>query len=307
MKKLVILLSLIVSGNVFAKNICVCQTGAEPVSEIKFFKAGCSAWLKVQRCDERKMVSINDDLDALLKNSENGGTLKLGYVGHWSSSNQTNHFLKERIIPLSKKKNMNVNIDNSACSAMSDAFIVQDLLTKAKEEGLQTKITFKGNQAISLGLWNWFIGFTYNLPATASTEFQNAKFPKCEEFENKSCSESFQDKENGFCVNEIRQLERLQCNKMEKIVVNSESEMKVIEHSWERKAIHAEPYLVKAFDSQKNEVALNDSNASRFRIYKAGDPSSQFELTSKSYALDIVRSQNEYQKYIYKRALEWRE
>jgi hypothetical protein len=137
MKMIATALLLLGSQMCFANTLCVCQTGAQPENQVFAFKAGCSTWLAAQSCDEKKIISESDGLDQNIAQIYDGGKIKLSYVGHWSSADQTKKFLETKIIPLAQKRNLDFKIDNTACMGMDNAFEVQDMLNGLKSSGFQ--------------------------------------------------------------------------------------------------------------------------------------------------------------------------
>jgi hypothetical protein len=107
--------------NAAERDLCICQTGATPEYQVKFFKLGCSTWSMSQSCSEKITISINDSINEVLNQRPHVKSVKLGYVGHWASSKQTVEFLDKEIKPAVINHGVYFDIHNTACSSMSNA------------------------------------------------------------------------------------------------------------------------------------------------------------------------------------------
>lgn len=310
MKMAAIVFALIFSQLTYAKTMCVCQTGSEPLNQVKAFKAGCAVWLAARSCDERKIVSVSADLEKTIPEAFNDGTIKLGYVGHWSSSSETKDFLNKSIVPLAEKRNLDFIIDNTACDGMSNAFEVQDYLIDLKNKGFKNKIEFKGNQVVSLGIWNNLLGNTFNLFAGASTDSVKTKFPVCSSFLNQKCSRLFQENNSGLCVNESHELELLTCQMNTREIVENNSEIGETTRTskrfeWVKSDVDAGLYYVQAFNDKSEKVNADDAAATRFTIMQKRRPDVSFYSATRASAIDEVNYLNRSVENTKKRMAEW--
>jgi hypothetical protein len=272
MKKLLALLFLSMVAQVsFASTSCICQTGSMPKEQIPFFKAGCKMWLMSRTCDEKKTVSVDEDLSKILSPDVRGGKLELGYVGHWPSADETIYFLEQKILPLMTKLDIDVLVDNTACLGMDNAFIVQNYLAQQKINGLKNKLEFTGNQVISIGMWDKILIGHHNLYASASTETDKVSYPACSEFELKVCSRKDQKNQTGLCENNEHKLERLTCKENKRMAVDYNSKSGTTKYlrsryEWVREKLSFTKNRLIGFDSQGLRVEALDPRAVELKI-----------------------------------------
>jgi hypothetical protein len=182
------------------RDLCICQTGTAPSNEIKFFKLGCKTWSMTQRCDEKITISLDDSIEDVLAERPGVKSVKLGYVGHWSSSRETNEFIEEKVLPSVKKYKVHFDIHNSACSAMSDPYDIRSFFKKLGSDARY--IHMYGYQAISTGGWDPVLPGKNNFWSSVNGNSLEVQFPNCKEFEHKQCLGMFQNKEEGVCYDD---------------------------------------------------------------------------------------------------------
>lgn len=201
MIRILIALFALSSATAFAKDndLCVCQTGAEPKSQVAFFKMGCKMWNMGQSCSKKITASITKPLDEILAENPTVKKLRVGYVGHWSSARASVSFLRSSIVPAIQKHDISVSIDNTACLATDNPFVILNYMKTIPEAA---KIDFKGNQAISTGMWDKILEGKNNFWANINGEKLEVTFPTCKSFEDKICSETFQGGGTGVCHDE---------------------------------------------------------------------------------------------------------
>ncbi len=88
-----------------------------PALEKPFYKLGCSQWLSAQSsCSKSSQASYSSEgANSLEFNpSCRNGTVKLGIVGHWQSTEASLIYVSKTVIPAMKKYNVNLEIDNTA-------------------------------------------------------------------------------------------------------------------------------------------------------------------------------------------------
>jgi hypothetical protein len=200
---------------------CVCQTGESPKGEVPFFKMGCSLWLAGKKCDYSSNEQIQRNGELALPAACSGGTLKLGYVGHWYHSQELVTFLQSSVVPTMKAKNMSVELDNTACDAMESPETVRSYIAGLALDTTQY-LKVKGNQVRSVGMWNFMTFGGANLHASVdSRDLSRVVYPKCKSFHHDSCTSS-QANEWGYCENEkTGELQTLTCGKRTKMVMEA--------------------------------------------------------------------------------------
>lgn len=179
-------------------DLCICQTGSAPSNQIGFFKVGCTQWNATQRCDKKIIVDQAESLEKIIGAMPEVKTVKLGYVGHWGSSRQTVEFLNEQVVPAIKEHKVSFNIDNTACLATNNPFVIKNYLSELDKE-IASNIFFRGNQVVSTGGWDSFLPQKTNLWSTISGETQEVTFPSCQSFAGRACIGAFQEKAHGIC------------------------------------------------------------------------------------------------------------
>lgn len=180
-------------------DLCICQTGTEPQIEVGIYKLGCKFWNSIQSCSKKMTVSFSDSLDNILSENSWARSIRLGYVGHWSSSYETVNFLSREIVPAIRKHDISFSIDNTACSSTDDPYQILGYLKIIPEAD---RISFSGNQAISTGMWDRLLIGKNNFWAKISGKKLKVTYPSCKEFENKNCFGMFQLHSTGVCKDE---------------------------------------------------------------------------------------------------------
>lgn len=183
-------------------NACYCEIGDEPVSEQGFFRAGCEIWLTQQKnCTSKQIVPQNHSYMNELKERP-ANRLTVGYVGHWASSQQMVRYLETSILPTIDAHGISVTLDNTACRAMNDLFLLQSYMTDISlPQGKE--LVVRGNQAISVGLWDIILGKSHNFQATLRKYSQNRPdivYPLCKTYEGKPCLKEYQGDETAICL-----------------------------------------------------------------------------------------------------------
>ena len=220
-------------------DLCICQTGTEPQNQVGFFKLGCKVWHIGKSCGKKLTVSFDKSLDEILSEYPSAKSLNISYVGHWSSAHESVGFLKNTIAPVIRKHDVAVTVDNTACLATDNPFLIVNYLKASPD--VAGKINFKGNQAISTGLWDKALIGKNNFWAKISGENLEVTFPRCREFEKKDCAGMFQAGESGVCLdeNEGRHV-FLSCDEGIRTVTRMDSDGKRTRrvkekfHSWKR-------------------------------------------------------------------------
>ena len=140
-----------------------------------------------------------------------GGQLKLGYVGHWDSA-QTDPFLSKTLIPTAKYyKLSNIQYDNTACSALENAENIQHLLQTHTPENMT--IDMIGNQCISYGMWDRFLGYSPNFRCRVGTDCEATQYPLCSQYKEEPCG-YFQKDQHGICLTDLGDYTALTCCKI---------------------------------------------------------------------------------------------
>ncbi|QDK44226.1 hypothetical protein DOM22_03180 [Bdellovibrio sp. ZAP7] len=198
-----------------AKTHCICQTGTEPASQIPFFKIGCKMWLSEQTsCASKEVVAVapsNTWSPLKIENTSPGDTLRIGFVGHWEND-MTAPYLGNSIIPTMRDYDVNIQLDNTACMGLQQPLKAKEIAEFEVLFPRNRTITFKANQAISVGIWNRILPLpTANFWSVLMLPSGKVVFPHCEDFENKSCVGAYQKNQYGRCVDRNARVKPLIC------------------------------------------------------------------------------------------------
>lgn len=186
-----------------SETCCVCETQVKPILEEPLYSIGCNMWLSQQKdCGEkvkRKYSGVKYTKDRLHSPSYfnhfqipqecvGADKIRLAFVGHWSSSQESAEKLLRNIIPTAKEKRIDFEIENTACSSMDQPELFRSLIHKF-DIPKNIKITYKGHQAVSVGLWNKPLPAldSYNIHATWDSHTNEVSYPNCKPYINKSC------------------------------------------------------------------------------------------------------------------------
>lgn len=213
---------------------CICEIDTVIRSEMKYYRMGCNEWLnrlirqdKCEWWDVREKASDYSPLDLPKHASKK---VILGYVGHWSSSEQTKFYIDRVLLPTMKATGVSIEYDNTACSATSDTEDLQKYFAKEVRPQLKQNqyLAIKGNQVISIGLWDSFFGPTANMYSFVDSRRKKAVYPQCKDFENKACvgpdtmlgkllgAQQVQVGTSGYCKNTRNELVQLTCTQISK-------------------------------------------------------------------------------------------
>ena len=211
-----IFIVLIVAASISYADICICQYpdldakyGDANKGEITFYRAGCNLWLAMEKgCRLKRIANINKDLKPFLsKKIKNRETVRLGFVGHWSSSNELIRYLDGVVEPLLKRFRNSFMIDNTACYAMESPQKVYDHIKKyAITKGHYLRV--KGNQTTSISMWQTLSANTVkgNFFAVADSRKVAASYPYCSAYHKKRCTK-YQRRESASCIKDGKKLE----------------------------------------------------------------------------------------------------
>lgn len=196
------------------QDLCICETGTFPANEIKYFRLGCKQWLKDQtNCTDKKIVEYgHDHTNALV--SLKITNLRLGYVGHWSSAQQTLADLKTRLIPAIQSAQSSLTIDNTACKSLDDPELVHDYIRSLRLPESRF-IQIRGNQTDSLGKWDELFGSRVNFTAEVSSTQPQVQFPSCKRYQDYPCFQQYQLGQSGRCLDRQNQIDSLICCKQQ--------------------------------------------------------------------------------------------
>jgi hypothetical protein len=198
------------------RTCCICQTGQiAPDWQKPFFKLGCDKWLADQSgCDSKQTT---DDFDQLvpLASACKGGTVKLGYVGHWNTG-FSEWFLEAYVLPMANPLELgeSVEIDNTACLVMDNVPYLQSIidfipLAPGKH------IRLEGSQSESIGEFDTFLPGLWEVKASIDTRNPNPAYPRCSDVQNAACI-TMQEDEQVVCANADQSTTVLTCtNAME--------------------------------------------------------------------------------------------
>jgi hypothetical protein len=195
---------------------CACQTGSFPSEQVPFFSAGCKLWLAGQKnCDQSMTIPAQEGLDAVPESCD-GKVVKLGFVGHWSSSSQSANFADRLFSEGVVKRKMSIEVDNTACRGMDDVPYFENRLA-GLEFPKDQYMTFKANQVLSVGMWDGILIGKSNLWAEYDSRTKHTTYPKCTEFERQACTDlgGIQTNERGYCREKPGVLKEIKCCPME--------------------------------------------------------------------------------------------
>lgn len=210
---------------------CVCQIGLKPAYQRGFFRKGCETWLQEQKGCSSSAV-IDAETKPLPVAACAGGSLRLGYVGHWSGVGETYNYYLQYVQPAMNEQRVSVYWDNTACKGLDkpDAFlslfkIEKDYLLKRQElrrrsneirraltgksdddpveelpYAFQGDFVLRAIQVRSIGMWDRFIGgSSANFWVQLDVQNGRASYPSCGAFEGKDCWLGVQEGDEGRC------------------------------------------------------------------------------------------------------------
>ncbi len=189
-------------------DLCVCIIGSTPKSQQGFFKLGCSLWFTRQSCEDRRRI-VQDDLVGMgvgeaLETAPQGAKVVIGFVGHWNSAVQTVDWLDREVLPVASDRDIDVRVDNTACSGGNDPTHLRDGTNSLLKRYSLPNLDVRVNQAISSGLWDPYLPGKNNFWVEYSSRGSEGslKFPECRSFEKRSCWGWMQGGGSGFCEEE---------------------------------------------------------------------------------------------------------
>ncbi|MFP5520545.1 MAG: hypothetical protein ACLGGX_11620 [Bdellovibrionia bacterium] len=227
----VILISLFMGSMANAtQKACICLMGTEPRRETGFFKKGCEEWISEQKNCSHKSIEFIDyyKKDWQLPASVQGGSLELGYVGHWPDTALSIAYFNNILIPMINKNKVDVSFDNTACNGLDDAKkftgyfdILKDYYSNmhslnSSRYPLPTWMTktikYRANQVVSVGMWDRFVGgSSMNFYADVDLNKSTVKYPSCSKFLDKVCHQGMQKGQSGLCEELDGSIKTLSC------------------------------------------------------------------------------------------------
>jgi len=148
---------------------------------------GCSMWLGQQKnCGYEDVHSIGDyDLSKIPAKCD-GKVLKIGYVGHWGTSDGTSYYVNKMLRDLVQKRNMSVEYDNTACRGSDDT---EKIANEAKAYVLPPGkyLSMKAYQVMSVGLWDPVVPGRPNIWSKFDTRTGAVEYPSCSDYFFKTC------------------------------------------------------------------------------------------------------------------------
>lgn len=196
------------------ERVCVCEVQAKRNSNAKeypFYRAGCSNWLARQKCSVKKIVEEGDSIDDLLVGGEKSALI-MGYVGHWSGSEESIRYLEERIEPIVKKHDVTVYYDNTACSGASDPVAMLNHLSELDPE-VGKKIILKANENVSVGEWDGVLKLFVKSNAPVVTCSDAIQVQHCSRYQDKNCSLYLNHNSTMGCLDNGGVFKVLKCQK----------------------------------------------------------------------------------------------
>lgn len=198
---------------------CVCTTGTTPERHQHWYEKGCVLWFNYQNrnCSGLKKIIPIDQVEELQSSiPASCRRLELGYVGHWSNSEQTVLYTQDVLYPLAVNKQLSIKYDNTACSGADDADFVQAYLNKAVlPDGVE--LTINANQVDSVGMWLHFLPAKENVGARVGTGLSAPEYLRCEGLEGLPCWRDLVDNQTARCREEssgTTQIKTLSCQRV---------------------------------------------------------------------------------------------
>jgi len=189
---------------------CYCEIGDQPTSQQGFFRTGCKIWLGDQKdCDTKEIVAQNTNYSAMDLKCD-GGTMAVGYVGHWGSSSEMVGYLDDVIVPAMQKHHLSVNVENTACSAMNYPAAIVDFIKGLRLPPGQT-LSVSGNQVESIGVWDHVLGKRINFMASISSIDEKVTYPSCKQYEGYNCVQQVQSGQPATCAEKDGSTKVLYC------------------------------------------------------------------------------------------------
>lgn len=188
-----------------SETCCICEASSGPAIEKPFFSAGCDIWLSKQKGCSAKVKRLYTGVESSVYS--NGSSpydpfrvpqecvgmknILLSYVGHWDSTQDSVEKLYRNIIPTMAEKKINFEIHNTACLAMSSPdLFVSALKNKVIEIPKGLRLSYRGHQALSVGMWHDGFPFleSYNIDATWDSTTNKIRYPSCNEYVGRDCN-----------------------------------------------------------------------------------------------------------------------
>ncbi len=273
-------------------DLCICQTGTSPANQVGFFRLGCRMWNAGNSCGRKLTVPESENLDGILARYPGTRSLKVGFVGHWSSASQSVDFLRSNITPLLRKYDVSIEIDNTACLATDNPYIIASYLRSLG--GLSERIKFRGNQAISTGLWDRTLPGKHNFWAVINGASLDVDFPSCEEFENRGCLGLVQREGRGICRDDQNsKYVSLTCQRDRQMIVipanneNGDQSYEQVRYLWKRSRTlnEADPRI----PLQEFASRISAMEASQIRAEEESRREEQrYRRIVESYGADLV-------------------
>lgn len=258
-------------------DLCVCMIGAQPTSQQKYFKLGCSLWFTRQSCESKRRIVQDGEpgLGEILQSVPHDSKVVIGFVGHWFGADATVDWLKKEVLPEASTRKLDLRIDNTACLGGDDPTELREGTAKALKEYPVPNLEVRVNQAISSGMWDPYLPGKNNF----WVEYVNRggkgslKFPQCRSFEKSGCWGWLQGGGSGFCEEEDhgrKSLRLLVCSKVEREVYVQSSSGRVGQlerrkqkvYEWTRMDVKNPSFEIKelkGFDAPRLVIGLKNN------------------------------------------------
>ncbi|NDD91801.1 hypothetical protein EBZ37_06925, partial [bacterium] len=203
-------------------DLCICIIGATPENERSSFKLGCSVWLSRQSCElqRRGVEGESPSIPEWLEEARSGSKVVVGFVGLWGEASRTVSWLETEILPMASRRGIDLRVDTSASMSGSS---FQDLQSGASEvfkrhpvPNLEVRVA----QTVSSGVWDSPVPMAnpFWLEYAQKNDVSRVQFPRCRDFEGRSCWSAMPGGGGGFCEHSSsgeKQLRLLVCGETE--------------------------------------------------------------------------------------------
>ncbi len=151
---------------------------------------GCAVWLLEQRVCQLGEIREETYSSFELPEFCEGGTLKLGYIGHWGSV-MTPGVVQNQLIPVAQKYDVKIEYENTACDVLSNAEYIQRLLNEHNDLDIEVR----ASQVETVGLGDKMI-----MPQTrVSSKLDKPIYPPCDQIAENQCMNFLHRSEKMKC------------------------------------------------------------------------------------------------------------
>ncbi|MBU6376293.1 MAG: hypothetical protein KGQ59_09885, partial [Bdellovibrionales bacterium] len=204
-------------------DLCICISGATPESERSSFKLGCSVWLSRQSCElqRRGIEGESPTISEWLEEATSGSKVVVGFVGLWGEASRTVSWLETEILPAASRRGIDLRVDTSASMSGSHFQDLQRDTSEALKIHPVPNLEVRLAQMVSSGIWDSPVPMAnpFWLEYAEKNNVGRVHFPRCRDFEGRSCWSAMPGGGGGFCEHSAsgeKQLRLLVCGEVER-------------------------------------------------------------------------------------------